>query len=156
MLKTILDFIYSGQIDINEENVGDIVAAASSMELIALEERCGKFWAVDLKVENCVEIYLNADKYRLSDLHTKALKFVCNHFEAVPIDDIQQLDEKNLLDVLKYDEITAPETIIFNRLSQWMNQNKVEADEFASNMLDAIRLNHIPYPVSCRVHHIQN
>lgn len=147
MLKTILDFIYSGQIGINGANVADIVAAASSMELIALEERCGEFWKTNMSVENCVEVFLNADKYRLTKLRSEALKFICDHFEDATTEDIEQMNEENIRELLEQDVISAPETIVFDRLAQWLVENNIKGGDIVSEMLKLIRLSHIPNKV---------
>lgn len=151
MLEAILNFIYTGSIEIDAENIDDVVACASSMELIALEERCGEFWATELSIENCVDIFLKADKYNLKDLWSKALNFICVNFEAVSIDVIQQIDEKNFMTVLKHDRISADETVVFDRLVQWCRQNKADAVEIDPQLLEVIRLEHIPNEVSCRI-----
>lgn len=52
--KIILNFIYTGRIEINNGNIFDIIGAASHLRLTALEERCGEFWAANLSIENCV------------------------------------------------------------------------------------------------------
>lgn len=147
-LKAVLDFIYSGCIEITLANISEIVAAASSMELIALGKKCGEIWAADLSVESCVDKFLTADKFRLTDLRSKALKFICEHFEDVPVEDIQQIDEKNLQDVLSNDEILAPETIVVDRLIQWITKNETEGKKIDSNLLKLVRLKHIPSTVS--------
>lgn len=99
---------------------------------------------------NCVGIFLNADKFQLNNLRSKALEFICDHFEAVPIECMQQIDTKNFQDVLKNDQITAAESIVFDRLFQWMDKNKTVAAEVTSSMLELIRLHHIPIAVSHR------
>lgn len=147
----VLDFIYAGQIEITAENVVDIVGAASGMELIALEEKCVEFWEANLALENCVEIFLNADKYRLMNLRAKALRTICDNFEDVTIDDLLQIDEKNFYEVLKNDQIAAAETIIFDRLVQWINCNKTDSGGDISELLNLIRLKHIPNTVCTRI-----
>lgn len=148
MLKNVVDYIYSGQIEINDDNVGQLIAAASGMELITLEKRCGEFWEAKLALGNCVEIFLNADRFLLNDLRTKALKYICDHFENVPIDNLRHIDEKNLRELLKHDQITAAETVIFDRLVQLIERQKMESFKFDSELTEIIRLEHIPTTVS--------
>lgn len=151
-LKAIKNYIYYGIIEITDENVLDILAAASRMELVELETKCGMFWKANLTSENCVEIFQNADQYRLQNLRPVAFKFVCDLFEAVPIEDIQHIDVKNLQELLNDDQIAAAETVIFDRLSQWMQQHGSDPSVVGSDMLKTIRLKHIPNAVSRRSH----
>lgn len=147
MLKTILDFVYTGIVEINGNNVDSVVAAASKMELIALEERCGEFWGANLALANCVEVFLNADKYQFENLRVEALKFVCNHFEDISNDDFRQFDANNFHEVLGNDQIAAAETIVFDRLAQWLSQNGTGAKKRETELLQLIRLEHIPFAV---------
>lgn len=146
-LETILNFIYSGRIEITAENIREIDDAASSMELDTLSKRCAEFWAANFAVENCVDIFLNTDKTKKKDLWSKALNFICDRFEAVPIDHIQKIDEKNFQEILESDRITAAETVIFDRLARWIEKNKAEGENVHSK-LKSIRLQHIPTAVS--------
>lgn len=118
------------------------------MELITLGKKCGEIWAAELSVESCVGKFLTADKFRLSDLRSKALKFICDHFEVVLVEDIQQIDEKNLQYVLSNDEIRASETIVLDRLVQWITKNEVEGEMLDSNLSKLVRLKHITSTVS--------
>lgn len=144
-LKIILDFIYTGHIEITGDNVDAVIAAASSMELIAIEEICGKFWVANLSNENCVDIYLSADKYNLMDLRSKALNFISKNFEAVPI--IRQIDDQNFEKIIKHDKITAAETIVLDRLVEWINRNESKSVKVVADLLKSIRLECIPNKV---------
>lgn len=92
---------------------------------------------------------MKADEYERKELWSKALEYICDRFEAVPIDDILKIDEKNFLEVLKNDQIMAAETVVFNRLTLWVEENKAIGEKVDSNLLKSIRLKHIPAEVSC-------
>lgn len=149
-LKAILTYIYFGRIEITANNVSEIFEAALSMELVGLGRSCGEFWAANFAIENCVKIFLTADKYQLNDLWSRALNFICDRFEAVPIDDIQEIDAKNFQEILKNDRVTAAETVVFDRLARWIDKKKAEGGEVDSGLLKSIRLEHIPTAVSSR------
>lgn len=105
-----------------------------------------------MSIENCIEFFVNADKYHLKALRSKALTFVCGHFEVLPIEEIEQMDSKYFQEVLECDLIVSAETIVFDRLVQWMDHNKIESGEVATDMINLIRLAHIPSTVSCRIY----
>lgn len=151
-LRAIKDYIYYGSIEITDQNVHDIVAAASLMQLDELVTKCGKFWRANLTIENCVEIFLSADRYCLQDLRRVALQYVCQHFDAVPIEDIQHINAENLQELLSDNQIRASQTMIFDRLAQWMQQHGIKPSVVASDMLKTIRLDGIPNAVSCQSH----
>lgn len=91
---------------------------------------------------------MNADKYGLEASRKQAVAFICEKFEAVPNEDIQHIEEENFRELLAMDQITATETVIFDRLAQWLKHKKVEEADVVSDMLKLINLEHIPSAVS--------
>lgn len=61
-VKAIVDYCYTGQVDLTEENVGKLLAIASSVELDCLQADCFQVYAAKLSVTNCVEAFMAADK----------------------------------------------------------------------------------------------
>lgn len=143
-LKSIIDFCYTGLIDINEENIDDIILAASSMELLLLEKKCSDFWAQRLRFENWVDIYIKADKYTLTELKSKIYCLICESFERVPSEDLARVDQFFFRDVLKYEKIQVPEQILFTRLQQWISHDPSERVKFVAEFIKYIRLEHLP------------
>lgn len=143
-LKSIIDFCYTGLIDINEDNIDDIILAASSMELLLLEKKCSDFWAKRLRFENWVDIYIKADKYTLTELKAKIFHLICESFERVPADDLARVDQFFFRDVLKYEKIQVPEQILFSRLQQWIAHDPIERVKFVAEFIKYIRLEHLP------------
>lgn len=84
-LKVIIQFCYTGKVQINAENIVNILSAASAMELVLIEEKCEQFWNENLATFNCIDIFSLADKYNFRDLRQKALEFICENFEAEAI-----------------------------------------------------------------------
>lgn len=124
LLKQIVDFCYTGRITLTEENVDDILAAATSMELTMLQEKCHQFWEINFSGDNLVFTLQRADKYDLMGLRQEALDNICECFESVPIAELQQLDERLFNAVLSSGSIEGDETMIFDRLMQWVNGNE--------------------------------
>lgn len=150
-LKRVIDFIYTGNVTITKENVHDIIAAASSMELLILEKLCAAFWESTLTIVNCIDVLLNADEFHLKELASKAEQFICEHFVFVPLCEMQKIDAKNFRNLLAVDVINSDESFIFARLKLWINENQSKSDEGTlTDLLKLIRLRHIPTTVSCR------
>lgn len=147
-LKLIIQFCYTGDIEINEENIDDVILAASSMELLLLEKKCADFWAKRLRFENWVDIYMKADKYTLSELKRKIFQLICESFERVPVDDLARVDQFFFRDVLKYEKIQVPEQILFTRLMQWIAHEPNEREKNVVEFIKFIRLEHLPGQVN--------
>lgn len=149
-LNLIINFCYTGIIDINEQNIDDIILAASSMELLLLEKKCSDFWAKRLRFENWVDIYIKADKYTLTELKSRIFQLICESFERVPSADLARVDQFFFRDVLKYEKIQVPEQILFTRLQQWIAHDPNERVKFVAEFIKYIRLEHLPGQVPFR------
>lgn len=146
-VKAIVDFCYTGRVDLTEENVDDFMAIASSVEFDLLEEKCCRFYAEELNVMNSISTLMVADKYCIADLRQRALDFICGSFEKVPATDIQRLDFRLLHEVLKNDNIEATEELVFKRLMEWFQEEETEREKHMPELLQLVRLEQIPSEV---------
>lgn len=147
LLKLIIGFCYTGRIALTEENVDDIMAAASTMQLTMLEQKCNQFWEMNFSDSNLVFTLLRADKFDLEDLRKETLKKICNDFENIPVAELNQLSEHIFREMLSSGRIAVCETIIFDRLMQWVNENPIDRAEYVSSLLKCIKLERIPFKV---------
>lgn len=146
-LKAIICYIYAGFIELTEDNIATILAAASGMELISLEEKCEKYLEENLSKDNCVAILMLADTYAFGQLKMKALTEVCAHFEYIPMADILSMEGNSFNEILKCDKIKIPETKIFEYLVEWVRKNETERAKFVPVCLKSIRLEFMPKEV---------
>lgn len=142
-VKAIVDFCYTGRIDLTDENVTKFLVIASSVEFDLLEEKCCRFYVDKLNVSTLMV----ADKYCVADLHQRALDFICGSFERVPTADIQRLDYQLLHKILKCDKIDAREELVFKRLLEWLQNEESERGKHMPELLKLIRLEYIPLKV---------
>lgn len=146
-LNAIINFCYNGSADITSENVVDILAAASSVELVKLEQECANFLQQQLDAENVIQLLLIAEQYNLPSLGSKVTRFVCANFEEIPFDDAMQLDQQVFGKILKLDQIESDETEIFDLFVQWTEHDASNRSQFVATLAKSIRLQHIPTEV---------
>lgn len=147
-LDIIINYCYSGTVCIDNENVEDIMDAASSMEMVHLEEKCINFWRQQLDADNCIKILLIAEQYNSVDLRNKAWQKICWNLKKIPIADMLELDENIFSEILKNDKIDAAETDIFDRFVQWIEHDEANRSQFVASMAKSIRLEFVPTEVN--------
>lgn len=153
-LKTIIYYIYAGHVKLTEDNIVNVLAAASGMELVSLEEKCSEYLQENLTKENCLDVLSLADKYGIGQLRTNALNLVCAHFENIPLADILQLDGIVFNDLLKCEHFEANETKIFESLAEWVQQNESKRAKFMPELLQSIRLEYLPGEVIPQINYL--
>lgn len=149
LLKQIIDYCYTGRITLTEENVDDILAAATTMELAMLQRKCHQFWKINVSADNLVFTLQRAVKYDLMDLRQEALNKICDDFENVSIAELRQLDAQLFNAVLSNKRISVDETIIFDRLMQWVDGNEIKRATHVPKLFTNINLSLLPTKVSC-------
>lgn len=149
LLKQIVDYCYTGRITLTEENVDDILAAATLMELTMLQQKCDQFWELNFSGDNLVFTLQRADKYDLMHLRQKALDDICDGFESVPIAELKQLDAKLFHAVLSSGRISHDETVFFDRLVHWVDENEIERAAHVPKLFTNIKLKLLPMQVNC-------
>lgn len=152
-LKSIINFCYSGKIQITDENIEQIIEAASAMEFVRIEQKCEQFWNDNLAISNCVETFMLADTYSFADLRKKSIDFICEHFEAVDAIELRKITVMFFFELLKYDQIHAREEFIFQRLAEWVESYETTRSKHVPDLLKSIRLEKISQPVCFQTFH---
>lgn len=82
-MKRLLDFIYTGKIEISYENVIDLFNAAVLFQLSKLVDKCISYVKQNVDLSNCVEIYLFGSMHGLKDLETYTYQFILENFRLL-------------------------------------------------------------------------
>merc|ERR550534_3193509 len=79
----ILEFIYTGQITLHEDNVQDILTYADMYQVERLLPPCEQFLLTQLHPSNALGIFLFAETHSLTNLRSQAQAFLHHHFLQV-------------------------------------------------------------------------
>ena len=82
-MKRLLDFIYTGKIEISYENVIDLFNAAVLFQLSKLVDKCISYVKKNVDLSNCVEIYLFGSMHGLKDLQAYTYQFILENFRLL-------------------------------------------------------------------------
>ena len=82
-LRFVLDFMYSGRILLDEDNVQDVFMAANLLQVPSLIRFCADYLAKSLTISNCIGIYSIALAYNCKRLIDDAFDFINYNFVAV-------------------------------------------------------------------------
>lgn len=150
-LKSIIDFCYTGELRITDENIEHIIAAASAMEFVVIEEKCQQFWSKNVTTSNCLEIFSLADRYSFLKLRKKSLDIICEYFDVVSITELQTLTFSCFFELLKCDliHVVWQEEFIFHRMMLWIEYNAINRSKYAPELFQLIRLGILTKSVRC-------
>ena len=148
-LKIVLDSIYSGDLQVNDENVFDVLVAADHLQVTSVVQQCceylkTQFVQLRFDVQTYCQICTIADRHGLIDLQeatqlkmASMYKDVCGNEEF-----LSHIDANQYSNLLRRDDLSAPsETFVFKSVIQWIKHKKEERMMIvAAKVIGAVRL----------------
>lgn len=148
-LKSIIDYCYSGHIEITVNNINAVVEAASHLQIEPLRLQCIQFWKANLTTENCVQLMLRTVNNGLcGELWQTSLEFMGARFDRIPVEQMVEMDVLSFRMLLVQKQITAPETYIFQIMAKWIQHDATERAQFVGTLLNYIQPKYLPTKVS--------
>ncbi|KAJ5068787.1 pep-cterm sorting domain-containing protein [Anaeramoeba ignava] len=156
ILSSILNYFYSGKIEINLENAVEILFFSSKYLIDELIEISLKFIKKNFQFETVVDVLKLSEPMNLNQLLNSSYKFISKNFEEfIKTPFFLELEENHLNSILSNDYIPINEFKIFQSIIKWgkhksnINQEKenqkLEKEEKEklqnqiSNIIDKIR-----------------
>jgi len=147
-LKIVLDFIYSGDLHVNNENVFEALLVADYLQVTSVVQQCcdyiqAEFVEFRFDVQSYCRICAIADRHGLADLLEAAqckmasmYKDVCDSEEF-----LSNVNADQLSSLLSRDDLIAPsENFVFKSVMQWIEYKKKERMAVAGKVIGAVRL----------------
>ena len=142
ILSDVLEFIYTGSVEINEKNARDLIIAADYLLLESLKTISGRFLGKRMSNCNCFSIFYFAEKYRCEELALRSTKFIQDNFTSVTktdeflnlgADEVEKwISSKNIL--------VGAEEDVFRIILTWIEQNKPERKDKFKQLFRHVRL----------------
>ncbi|KAK0062660.1 kelch-like protein 26 [Biomphalaria pfeifferi] len=141
-LKVVVDFAYTGRLELTTDNVEEVLSAASHLQVSVAVELCSKYLEMALTIYNCTDILNLAQMYSLSSTQTKALQYMMDNFEVVSSSEqFTKLTHKQLATMLKDNSLKVPsEYQLFTKVLLWIDHNKAERLKHLPKLMKNIRL----------------
>ena len=147
-LKIVLDSIYSGDLQVNDENVLDVLVAADHLQVTSVVQQCcdylqTQFVQLRFDVQTYCQICTIANRHGLIDLQeatqlkmASMYKDVCGNEEF-----LSHIDANQYSSLLDRDDLSAPsETFVFKSVMQWIKHKKEERMTVAAKVIGGVRL----------------
>lgn len=123
VMKKILDYIYTGTLEINLDMALDYLKTGHMLQYPAIVEACCELLSQHLHPSNCLGVKELASLYQCKELESAAYSYVLEHFTSV-IDKSEELAELSLDSLVKYlsaDNIDiSSEVILWKAIREWV------------------------------------
>ena len=142
VMEEVLEYLYTGHVDINEQNSYDLMAVADYFLLSSLKVLCVNAIIQSLSVRNCILAYYLAVQYQCPELQQKAREYTCANFMSVAeSEDFLNLNIKQVEEWISSDEIKINgEEEVFQVIVNWMETNNITEHETFFELFCHVRL----------------
>ena len=142
ILADVLEFIYTGSVEINETNATDLIIAAEYLLIEGLKTKSGRFLEQQITSSNCISTFRFAEKYRCEELVANSTKFILDNFASVT--ESEEFLNQKAEEIEKWisnDEIRlSAEEDVLRIILNWIEHNKSERKRKFKMLFGQVRL----------------
>ena len=147
-LKIVLDSIYSGDLQVNDENIFEVLVAADHLQVTSVVQQCcdylqTQFVQLRFDVQTYCQICTIANRHGLTDLQEATQSKMASMYKEVCENEefLSHVDANQYSSLLSRDDLSAPsETFVFKSVMQWIKHKKEERMAVASKVIGGVRL----------------
>lgn len=149
-LRNVLDYIYTGEILLNDDNILPVLLLSSFLQIFTLMKQCQDYLIAEVSKVNCCGFYVLAKCFALDCLKKTATQYIHDYFPELEgiSHDINLLEKVDFPQFLRSDDLgqnASPvkkcETRVLSNVMEWLaNANFNDACE----LLNHIRFTLIP------------
>ncbi|XP_069794867.1 actin-binding protein IPP isoform X2 [Narcine bancroftii] len=141
VFKLLLDFIYTGIINVSIKNVQEVILAADMLQLNEIVNMCSEFLKGQIDPSNCVGIYQFAEQIACHDLAEFSENYIYVHFlEVCKAEEFVGLAKDQLVKILKSEELQIEDEYqVFIAAMEWVLQDVSKRKKYVIEVLIPVR-----------------
>ena len=142
VMEDVLEFIYTGTVEVTEENAEELVVATNYLLVPNLKTISGRFIQQQMCELNCISTFYFAEKYDCEELLNDSKSFIHSNFASVAaMTEFLSLEAKEVERWISSDEIVVEtEADVFQIAQKWVEHNKSERKAAFEELLRHVRL----------------
>jgi len=148
-MEMIVNYMYSAEIDINDDNVQDILAVSNRLQIPSVFTASVNYLQKRLSQKNCLAVFRLGLVLNCTRLAFTARDCVAAHFETLARDDgdqeLMELGAHELLAIIGADNLNVEkEETVFECLMRWVRKDKENRVKSLGEAFDCVRFRLLP------------
>ncbi|CAF4350667.1 unnamed protein product, partial [Rotaria sp. Silwood2] len=139
IMNLIIDYVYTREIKLNENNIYEILPAANQLQVLELFFLCEKYLYEKLNPENVLGIREFASFFYCKKLCQQTEVYLLTNFTEISIksEEYLELHIEQIIDILNSDELNVKsEEAVFDAVIRWIDY---KVDERKKNIVDLLK-----------------
>ena len=133
-IKYVIEYIYSGKINVNASNVMKLLEIAHFLQVDDVGKMCFEFLLNELAIDNCLDVMKVFGFYSNPLALRQTYQFISKNFEEIVQEenftDLCKLDLTSL--ITNIDRNTVSETSLYTAIIKWVKHDATREIEFSS------------------------
>ena len=137
-VKSVIEYIYTGKIDINQDNVITLLGVADFLQVDDVKQTCFGYLESILSIDNCLDIMKASVAYNNPSTLQQTYQYISESFDEIvqgdSFTDISKLDLTALLTNVNRNAVQ--ETSLYTAIVDWVKHDETRKAEFSSLFLE--------------------
>jgi hypothetical protein len=141
-LSSLVEYAYTGQLTITEDNVQCLLPAASLLQISVIREACCSFLLRQLHPTNCLGIHNFADTHSCAELQVTSHKYALVNFKEVSLtEEFLSLSFEQIIGLLTNNQLNvAYEATVYIAATRWTKHDTSHRQVYFPTLLSHVRL----------------
>ena len=141
LIADLLQYIYSGSLDIDEANGFELFCIADRLEVVGLKRACEEFLLKKIDTSNCLSIMRVAHSVNEGSLEKTAFRFIVENFQDfISTDDFYELTIAEFTAIVQQGNLyIEKEEDLYEAVISWANKNPEKRDDALPDILKHVR-----------------
>ncbi|KAI8483063.1 Kelch-like protein 21 [Branchiostoma belcheri] len=144
IVRVLIDFAYTGQITITDNNARNLLFAASAFGFHSVRAACSEYLQQQLTTCNCISLHDLSEQYTCPELAQQAKAFILQHFASLcgaDSSEFLQVSKDRLVEYISSDEVNVTkEEIVYEAVIMWVKQELSVREASLHDLLRHVRL----------------
>uniref|UniRef100_A0A1A9ZKX3 Kelch-like protein diablo n=1 Tax=Glossina pallidipes TaxID=7398 RepID=A0A1A9ZKX3_GLOPL len=141
-VKAIIDYIYSGEITLTEENVQLVYSASDYFQIEWIKKKCMEYFERNLSPANCFQVRKYADQPPFKELYGRSHNYILKHFDKlIHKEELLRLSFEEIEELIKDDRLAVGfEDNAYKAIMNWVKYDLEERRRHLAELMSHIRL----------------
>lgn len=141
IMENIVNYMYSAEIDINDNNVQDILVVANRFQIPSVFTVCINYLQKQLSQKNCLAVYKLGLMLSCPRLAVAARDYIAERFELLSKEtEFLELTRHELFAIIGADALNIEkEEVVYEVLLKWVKKDKANRTKSLNEAFDCIR-----------------
>ncbi|XP_078494071.1 kelch-like protein 12 [Ciona intestinalis] len=135
-VEKLVDFMYTGKININTNNVCDLLAVSDFLKIHSVKKLCIAYLLTTVSLQNCFTIQALADCFTIPELTEKFNKFVVENYQQVVSDDqFKKLSKDDVIKLFQSTHGKVSSDLVYTAVMNWVKFDLASNESYLSQLL---------------------